>query len=86
MATDAQSLLTQANCFKCVGDSPYVLTLMQLALLQQIATAPASGGGGSGGNVTAGVGPPAFTPTSAAAIYFDTSTGAQWDWYSGAWH
>jgi len=64
-----------------------MLQLIQIALLQQIALAPSSGGGGgSGGNVTAGVGPPTSTPTTAAAIYFDTNTGVQYDWYLDVWH
>ena len=35
-ATDAQSLLTAANCLRCFAASPTQLDLMELALLQQI--------------------------------------------------
>lgn len=29
---------------------------------------------------------PVIVPTVATAIAFDTVTGTQWNWYSGAWH
>jgi hypothetical protein len=32
MATDAQTLLTQANCYQCFASNPYSLALMELAL------------------------------------------------------
>lgn len=35
MATDAQSLMTQGQCFSCFGNSMYFLTLMRLALWRQ---------------------------------------------------
>jgi len=31
-------------------------------------------------------GQPTVTPTVATAIAFDTSTGTQWNWFSGSWH
>lgn len=43
-------------------------------------------GGGGGGVVFAGAGAPAFSPAATSAVYFDTSTGTQYNWYSGAWH
>lgn len=53
-ATDPQSLLTQAQCFQCYGGGG-LWTLMQLALLAQIAN-----GGGSGAVcILGGVGAPA---------------------------
>ncbi len=39
MATDAQSLLTQAQCFECNNANEYSLLLMKLSLLQQIVLA-----------------------------------------------
>lgn len=39
MATDAQSLLTAAECYQCYGASGYMLTLMKLGLLQQFVRA-----------------------------------------------
>ncbi len=36
MATDAQSLISQANCYECFAVNPYTARLMQLALLKQI--------------------------------------------------
>jgi len=38
MATNSQSLLTAANCYAGFGDNSYMLRLMKLALLNQIAT------------------------------------------------
>lgn len=49
MATDAKSLLSQANCFACYGNSPYTLKLMQLSLWAQL-----GGGGGGGGSPVTG--------------------------------
>lgn len=31
-------------------------------------------------------GTPSVTPTSDVAKAFDTSNGAEWSWYAGAWH
>jgi hypothetical protein len=45
MATDAQTLLTEAQCYACYASNPYTLNLLKLALLQQIAAA--GGGGGT---------------------------------------
>ena len=45
-------------------------------------------GEGSLQNSFEGVGSPVgvITPAVTAAIYFDTSDGTQWNWYSGSWH
>jgi hypothetical protein len=39
MATDAQSLLTEANCFACFATNIYTESLLELALLRQISLA-----------------------------------------------
>lgn len=78
--TDPQTLFSQAQCYVCMGVS--LAEAMQLALLAQIA----SSGTGGAGSVTSGKGAPAFTPTTAAAIYFDENTGTQYNYYAGAWH
>lgn len=80
MITDPQTLLNNAKCYLCLGIT--IGEALQLALLAQIA----SGGTGGGSQVSSGVGPPSFTPTTNEAIYFDRSTGAQYNYYSGAWH
>lgn len=36
MATDAPTLLSEANCFNCYTATPYALQLMKLSLLAQI--------------------------------------------------
>ncbi len=36
MATDAQTLLTEAECFECFAANGYMLNLMKLSLLRQI--------------------------------------------------
>ncbi len=36
MATDAQTLLTEAQCFECFAANGYMLNLMKLSLLRQI--------------------------------------------------
>jgi hypothetical protein len=58
-----------------------------LELLQTIADNLAGGGGGGGGSsTTSGSGAPTSTPTTNAAIYFDTDNGDQYNWYDGSWH
>lgn len=36
MATDAQTLLAEAKCFECYAANPYMLSLIELALLRQM--------------------------------------------------
>ncbi len=79
--TDPQTLLTQAKCYMCLGVT--LAEALQLALLAQISDGTSSG---AGGNVTSGIGPPAFTPSTTAAIYFDENNGTQYNYYAGAWH
>lgn len=43
MATDAQTLLSEASCYQCFGPNEYTLTLIELALLRQILLASNSG-------------------------------------------
>lgn len=81
IVTDPQTLLAQAQCYVCQGVS--LAQALELALLAQIANAS---GGSVTPNVTSGSGPPAFTPSTPAAIYFDENTGAQYNYYAGAWH
>ena len=63
-ATDPQSLLTQAQCYQCFG-SGGLWTLMELALLAQIANS-----GGSGAVcIIGGVGAPAGVPPCDFSAY-----------------
>jgi hypothetical protein len=85
-ATDPQSLLDQAKCYNCYGTSG-LWALFELALLQQIAVNGSGGGTGTGatfGNY--GGGQPNFTPASGTGLAVDTSDGAFWEYYNGAWH
>ena len=79
MACNSTTLKTNActNGFAQAASDEVLFRALMLQLLCNLST---------GGNVTSGVGNPTSSPTSDAAIYFDTSTGAQWNWYSGAWH
>jgi len=81
MATSADTLLAETKCYACYGAS--LPQLLELGLLNQIA---ASSGGGGSGSVLSGVGAPVADPGVSAAIYFDTATGVQYNFYSGAWH
>lgn len=79
--TDAQSLLEQAKCYACFGDNQYMLQLMELALLAQIASAGGTGGGGS----TIGVVSPQGTVTAAAgSTYYDSVADTFWINLNGA--
>lgn len=86
VATDPQSLLSAANCYACYGNGS-LADLMELALLSIIANNTNAAGPGAGGVFAGNYGgnPPPFTPTTAAAIATDTSTGRQWNWFNGVW-
>lgn len=43
-------------------------------------------GGPSVSQVTSGAGPPVGAPATSPSIYFDENTGAQYNYYAGAWH
>ena len=75
-----QELISESNCLLCLV-SPGMLPYLMITALRQIS----SGGGGSGG-VTCGVGAPVAAPSGTCALYIDTSTGALYHYYSGAWH
>jgi len=84
-ACDPQSLVNQANCIMCGVPQGMYLPIL-IALMCQIQAQ----GGTSGAvyvyaNNLAG-GAPADTPTTSAAIQFDTSNGRQWNWFNSAWH
>lgn len=46
-AVTPAELIAQANCFNCYATNPYMLQLMELALLAQIVTGGGTGGGGT---------------------------------------
>jgi len=79
--TDPQTLFAQAKCYLCLGIT--MAEALQLALLADIAN---GGGSGASTNITSGVGPPVAAPSTSPAIYFDENTGAQYNYYGGAWH
>jgi hypothetical protein len=77
--------MTYPDTIPDVCDTSWTLTAK---ILQELN----AGGGGSWPNtittaeVWAAAGVPAHTPTITRQIYFDTNTGAQYNWYSGVWH
>ena len=86
MADEYKAVLNDAceSGIACLSGN--VREAFELELLRQLA---ASSSGGIGGGVFAGdygAGQPTFTPTTNAAIAFDTSNGTQWNWYSGVWN
>jgi len=80
MACNSTTLKTNActNGFAQAASDEVLFRALMLQLLCNIST--------DGAGVTSGVGAPTSTPSSSAAIYFDTSTGAQYNWWSGSWH
>lgn len=87
MATDAQTLLSEAKCYICLGIT--MGEALQLALLAQIASG--GGGGGGGGSIqlisTIAADPNAVgivpaDPTKAAEFYQDPSITLfnRWSW------
>lgn len=44
-----------------------------------------TGGGGSGGGVTSGNGPPSGAPTGTSGLYYDNLTGIIYQWNGSAW-
>ncbi len=84
MACDPNDLMADAKCLLCNLNG--MESAIIISLLCQIRDN--SGGGGSTTQVTEGNyagGVPPFTPTN-TTIAFDTSTGQQWNWWSGSWH
>jgi len=86
MATcNPQSLLESGKCLQCLTKKELQIVIAQL--LCEITSGGSSGGAlqqvFSGNYADAA---PCITPTTAQAIGIDTSTGAVWYWYSGAWH
>jgi hypothetical protein len=87
MACDKTALYEAAcaNGFAQAAQNEQLYRALELQLLCEIS----EGGGGGGGGIYSGNysgGQPNFTPSETTAIAFDTSTGAQWSYYSGAWH
>lgn len=90
MALDIDQTISSAcgNKFTCLP-SLREFDVVLAELLYEVKVALEAGGGGGGLQyVFSGIGDPTgvVTPTATAAIYFDTSTGVQWNWYSGSWH
>lgn len=80
------TLLASAKCFSCLTKKE-----LKTAILQLLCEIYAAGGGGGGSGLTyaySGTGSPVgvITPLADAAVYFDKSTGTQWNWYNSSWH
>lgn len=78
----AQELATESGCLQCV----IPVGLLPYAILAALRDSGIGGGGGGSGSVLSGAGAPVADPGVTTAIYFDTSNGTQYNWYSGAWH
>jgi len=73
------------------GNVPQKSDTMRMLLVKDV-NAILNPGGGGGGGASGGVyagnysgGQPPFTPPLGAGIATDTSTGRQWNFYSGVW-
>lgn len=71
MSTDAQTLLTQAKCYMCLGVT--MAEALQLALLAQIAS-----GGSSGTNVQQVFSTSNADPNAAGIVPTNTAIGNWW--------
>ncbi len=78
--TSPNALLELAKCYSC---QPGNAESFELALLQQIVNA---GGASGSGGVTCGAGAPSVAPASGCGLYVNTTNGAIYTYYSGAWH
>ena len=81
---DPTTLATEATCINC-NIPPGMYLPVLIYLFCQIASTGVGGGGGVIAGNYAGV-QPNFTPTTTAAIAFDTSNGTQWNWYNNQWN
>ncbi|MFA7243463.1 MAG: hypothetical protein WC091_25430 [Sulfuricellaceae bacterium] len=84
MACDLTTIQTDA-CTSGIGKVQDPIQLLQL-IAQLVCEAAEGGGGGGSAYVISGVGAPVADPGVTAAIYFDTATGVQYNFYSGSWH
>ena len=79
----ATELMEEGKCFQCLSQKELQMVIAQLLcnLSDSTETNPLN-------KVFSGVGNPTgvVTPTALEAIYFDTSTGVQYNWYSATWH
>ena len=82
MACDLTTTQTNA-CTSGIGKVQDPIKLLQIIAQLQCELASSAS---SSGSVLSGVGPPVAAPAGTAAIYFDTLTGVQYNYYSGAWH
>lgn len=75
--SDTQTLITEANCLLCLVPPGLVPYLM----IQAIRGISTGGGTGGAGGVYRGIGDPngVVTSTTTAALYYDESSGAFWD-------
>lgn len=76
--------LQQQLCDSGIGKVSDQNQLLQI--IAQLICDGAGGGGGGSGSVLSGVGAPVADPGVDAAIYFDTATGVQYNWFSDSWH
>ena len=89
MACDVNQLLSDActNKFSCLPSlRDYDIVLAEL--LCEIKDGLAGGISGVTGVYAGNYGgvAPVFVPASSAAIAIDTTTGTQWNYFSGSWH
>jgi len=81
---NATTLLEEAKCFQCLSKKELQAVVAQL--LCNISVDGAGNATITTAQVWAAAGVPAHTPTVTAQVYFDTSTGVQWNWFNGVWN
>lgn len=85
-ALDPQSLLAAGQCYACFGNSPALLDLMELGLLNLIAQSLGTVASNAIVFGNYGGAAPTFTPASGNGVAIDSVTGQLWEYYGGAWH
>lgn len=83
MACDIDTIQAAA-CASGIGKVTDEIQLLRL--IAQLTCEAAEGGASAAAAVSSGSGAPVADPGVSTAIYFDTDTGVQYNFYSGAWH
>lgn len=83
MACSVTTIKTNA-CTSGIGKEANPIKLLQL--IAQLTCEAAVNASAASAAVTSGVGAPVADPGVTTAIYFDTATGVQYNFFGGSWH
>ena len=81
----ATELMEEGKCLQCLSQKELQMVIAQL-LCNISVDGVVPTWTITNSQVWAAAGVPTHTPTVIAQVYFDTSTGVQWNWFNGIWN